>query len=65
MDKPKTNKDQKLPPQQGMTSANTDRQSHFLQARQIIEKWPEWKKNISCTPNSTNGNQSTPLSDKA
>lgn len=63
MSNPKTNKEQKLPPQQGMTSANTDRQSHFLQARQIIEKWPEWKKNISCTPKK-NGNQSTQLPEK-
>ena len=64
MSNPKTNKDKKLPPQKGMTSANTDKQSHFVHARQIIDSWPEWKRNIRCAPISTNNNQSTQKPDK-
>lgn len=64
MSNPQTNKDNKLPPQQGITSANTDKQSHFVHARQIIERWPEWKRNIRCMPISTNNNLSNQAPDK-
>jgi len=64
MSNPKTNKDQELPPQKGITSANTDKQSHFVQARQIINRWPKWKREIRCMPTSTNSDQSTQVPDK-
>ncbi len=58
MSNPQNNKDNKLPPQQGTTSSDSDKQSHFIHADQIINKWPEWKKNIRCRPSSINNNQS-------
>jgi len=65
MSNPQNNEDNKLSPQQGITSADTDEQSHFVHARQIIDKWPEWKKNISCKPVSINNNKSIQDTDKS
>ena len=65
MSNPQNNKDNKLPPQKGTTSSDSDKQSHFIHARQIIEKWPEWKKNIDCRPVSINNNQSIQDPDKS
>lgn len=63
MSNTQNNTDQNVPSQKGVTSAN-DKQSHFVQARRIIEKWPDWKKNIRCMPTSMNGNQYSESHDK-
>ena len=57
MIKPQDNKDHQLSPEQSPPSTKNDQQFHFAQARQIIKNWPKWKRNISCAPISTNGDQ--------
>jgi len=64
MSNTQNNTDQNVPSQKGITSGNADQQSHFVQARQIIERWPDWKKNIRCMPTLMNGNRSSEAPDK-
>ena len=52
------NKDDKLSLQKGINTETIYKQSHFAHAVQIINKWPEWKKNIRCRPSLINNNQS-------
>jgi hypothetical protein len=65
MSNPQTNKGRQLPPDQGLPCEKTEQASHFVQAREIIKTWPEWKRNIRCAPTSTNSNQSTQVPDKS
>ncbi len=62
MSNPQTNNERQSPSKKVLPSKDTDQQSHFVHARQIIKSWPEWKRSISCAPISPNGSQSTPHS---
>ena len=64
MSNSQNNKGPQLPSQEGLPSIESDQQSHFVHARKIIESWPEWKRNIRCTPTSMNGNRSSDTPDK-
>jgi len=41
---------QGTPKEENSTHASTNQNAHFAQAREIIKSWPEWKRNICCTP---------------
>jgi hypothetical protein len=43
-----------FPLKQGQFPRASSQHCHFVQAGKIIENWPEWKRNIGCTPISTN-----------
>lgn len=64
MSNAQNNTNQNVPSEKSITSANTDKQSHFVQAHQIIKGWPKWKRNIRCMPNSINGNQPVEIHEK-
>jgi deoxycytidylate deaminase len=64
MSNEQNNTDQNAPSKEGTPSTDTNKQSHFVQARQIIKRWPEWKRNIRCMPNSMNGDRSSESTDK-
>lgn len=65
MSNSQTNKGPQLPSQEGLSSIESNQESHFVHARKTIESWPKWKRNIRCTPTSMNGNQSSEASDQS
>jgi hypothetical protein len=65
MSNSQANKEPQLPSPDGLSSNETNQQSHFVHARKIIESWPEWKRNIRCTPISLNCNRSSKTPDNA
>jgi len=64
MNNPQTNNNNQPSTQRNNSlPGNTNQPSHFVQAQQIVNAWPEWKRNACSAATASNSN-STSTSDK-